>query len=272
VIASVDSAGVAIHYEVTGEGSPLVLVHGLVSSLEATWSRTGWIDFLAAQGHTVVPLDCRGHGLSGKPHDPDAYDGNQMTDDVIAVMDAVGLHACAVMGFSSGGAIAINLLARFPHRLTGAVVVGAGLLLASEAASMIARNEVIAEALLADDVSTITDPAALFFRNLAVSRAQDPQSLAGLDNDLKALSACCGRLLRDLAEVDEDALRRVQVPLLAVIGDRDTVPRTQRLVETVPGAQLVVLPGEDHFSSIRTQACKDTVAAFLRTQRSVSVA
>ena len=266
MIASVDSAGVAIHYEVTGEGPPVVLVHGLVSSLEASWARTGWIDFLVAQGHTVVALDCRGHGLSGKPHDPNAYEGNQMADDVIAVMDAVGLHQSALMGFSSGGAIALNLLARFPHRLTGAVVVGAGLISASDAAAMIARNEVIAAALLADDDSTITDQTALFFRNLALSRE------AGLDNDLKALGACCGRLLRDLAYVDEDALRRVQVPLLAVIGDRDNVPRAKRLVETVPGAQLVVLPGEDHFSSIRTQACKDAVAAFLRTQRSVSVA
>jgi pimeloyl-ACP methyl ester carboxylesterase len=266
VIASVDSARVAIHYEVTGEGPPIVLVHGFASSLEANWARTGWTDFLVAQGHTVVTLDCRGHGLSGKPHDPNAYEGNQMADDVIAVMDAIGLQQSALMGFSSGGAIAINLLARFPHRLTGAVVVGAGLLLASEAAAMIARNEVIAKALLADDVSTITDQAALFFRNFALSHE------AGLDNDLKALGACCGRFLRDLAQVDEDALREVQVPLIAVIGDRDSVPRAQRLVETVAGAQLVVLPGEDHLSSVRAQGCKDAVAAFLRTQRSVSVA
>jgi len=265
-MATVDSAGVPIHYEVIGEGPPVALVHGFVSSLEASWARTGWIDFLVAQGHTVVGLDCRGHGLSGKPYDPDAYEGNQMADDVIAVMDAVGVHQSAVMGFSTGGAIAINLLARFPHRLTGAIAIGAGLISASDAASMIARNAVIAEALLADDVSTITDLAALFFRNLALSRE------AGLDNDLKALSACCGRFLRDLAYVDEDALRRAQVPLLAVIGDRDTVPRAQRLVETVPEAQLVVLPGEDHFSSIRAQACKDAVAAFLSTRRSISVA
>ena len=63
-------------------------------------------------------------------------------------------------------------------------------------------------ALQVDDVSTITDQAALFFRNFVLSREHDPQSMAGLDNDVKALGARCARFLRDLAEVDEDALRR----------------------------------------------------------------
>jgi pimeloyl-ACP methyl ester carboxylesterase len=267
-MASVDSAGVPINYEVIGEGPPVALVHGFALSLEASWTRTGWIDFLVAQGHTVVALDCRGHGLSGKPHNPDAYEGNQMADDVIAVLDAVGLDQSALMGYSIGGAIAINLLTRFPHRVSTAVVGAAGLMSDSDAASMIDRNAVIATALQADDVSTITDQAALFFRNFALSRE------AALDNDLKALGACCRRFLRDLANVDEDALRRIQVPVLAVVGDRDNANlfRVQRLVETVPGAQLVVLPGEDHFSALSSQAYKEAVAAFLRTQRAVGVA
>jgi len=268
VIASVDSAGVPIHYEVVGEGPPVALVHGFALSLEASWARTGWIDFLVAQGHTVVALDCRGHGLSGKPHDPDAYEGNQMADDVIAVLDALGLDRSALMGYSSGGAIVINLLTRFPHRVSSAVVGGAGLMSVSDAAAMIDRNAVIAAALQADDVSTITDQGALFFRNFALSRE------AGLDNDLKALGACSGRFLRDLAKLDEDALRQIQMPVLAVVGDRDNanLSRVQRLVETVPGAQLVLLPGEDHFSALPTQAYKDAVAAFLITRRSVGVA
>jgi pimeloyl-ACP methyl ester carboxylesterase len=41
----------------------------------------------------VLGLDCRGHGLSGKPHDPNAYDGNQVANDVLAVMDAIGSTA-----------------------------------------------------------------------------------------------------------------------------------------------------------------------------------
>jgi pimeloyl-ACP methyl ester carboxylesterase len=55
----------------------------------------------------------------------------------------------------------------------------------------------------------------------------------------------------------------VQVPLLAVVGDRDNVAASRRLSEAVPNAQLVVLPGEDHLSAIGAQAYKDAVAAFL---------
>jgi hypothetical protein len=99
---------------------------------------------------------------------------------------------------------------------------------------MIARNEVIAVALLADDVSTMSNQGALFFRNFAV--------MAGLNNDLKARSACCGRFLRDFAHVDEDALRGVRVRLLAAIGDWDTAPPAQRLVKTVPGPNSSCCP------------------------------
>jgi pimeloyl-ACP methyl ester carboxylesterase len=269
-MVSVDSAGVPIHYELNGEGPPIVLVHGFITSLEANWRQTGWIDFLVAQGRTVVGMDCRGHGLSGKPHDPNAYDGNQMADDVLAVMDAIGLKRAALMGYSMGGKIAINLLARFPDRFTCVVVGGAGL---PPSVSDAPLRAVIAAALETDDVSTITDPTALFYRNLAASRVHDSRRIAGLDNDLKALGACYGRYFRELNQVDENALRRVQVSVLVVIGDRDEdLPLAQRLVDVTPGAQLVVLPGEDHISAIPTQAYKDAAAAFLRTQRSVSVA
>ena len=53
------------------------------------------------------------------------------------------------------------------------------------------------------------------------------------------------------------------MPLLAVVGDQDNLPASRRLSETVPNAQLVILPGEDHLSAICAQAYKDAVAAFL---------
>jgi hypothetical protein len=87
----VESAGVPIHYEIAGEGPPIVLVHGFMSSMNS-WVQTGWVEFLVARGRSVVRMDVRGHGKSGKPHDPTAYENSRMPDDVLAVMDALRLN------------------------------------------------------------------------------------------------------------------------------------------------------------------------------------
>ena len=59
-----DSSGVPIHYEVFGEGRPIILVHGFTASLLLNWVATGWVDELTPI-RQVVGLDARGHGLSG---------------------------------------------------------------------------------------------------------------------------------------------------------------------------------------------------------------
>jgi pimeloyl-ACP methyl ester carboxylesterase len=61
-----------------------------------------------------------------------------------------------------------------------------------------------------------------------------------------------------------DALRRVQTPVLAVVGDKDlNLSEAQLLIETVPFGELVVLAGEDHASAISSQKYKEAVASFL---------
>jgi pimeloyl-ACP methyl ester carboxylesterase len=256
------SAGVPINYEIAGEGPPIVLVHGYLTSFEGNWGQSGWIEFLIGRGRSVIGLDCRGHGRSGKPHDPAAYEDPRMPDDVLAVMDAVGLGRVDLMGYSMGGYIGIALLARHPDRFRDVIVGGAGL----GNPPNLEVDAAIAAALEADDPSSITDPVAAFYREVAESRAQDPHSLADRDPDLHALAAIARRR-RGLRWVPDDAearLRTVQVRLLAVVGDKDeALPQAQRLTETVPKAELVVLPGEDHLSAIRAQGYKDAVAAFL---------
>ena len=241
-----------------------MLVHGYLSSLEGNWGQSGWIEFLVGDGRSVVGSDCRGHGRSGKPHDPAAYEDPRMPSDVRAVMDAAGLERVDLMGYSMGGAIAVALLARCPERFNSVIVGGAGLPVAARDPR---RSAAIAAALEAEDVSTISDPVALFFRQFAESRAHDPHSFADVDPDLRALAAISQRSSGVRSGVAA-ALPQVQVPLLVVVGDKDeTLPDSQRLSETVPNAQLVILPGEDHVSAIPAVAYKHAVAAFLRERR-----
>jgi pimeloyl-ACP methyl ester carboxylesterase len=248
----IDSAGVPIYYELIGAGTPIVLVHGFAGNFEGTWAQSGWIDFLVAQGRQVVAMDCRGHGRSGKPHAPSAYDDPRMPEDVLAVMGAAGLERVDLMGYSSGGVIAVALLAYHPDRFTSVIVGGAGLRPPDSQ-----RQADIAAALVADDLSTINNPAALMFRQFAESRAAD----------LHALAAFCRSGWFPSPQELEVALGQARVPLLAVVGDKDgSLADVQRLSTTVPNAQLVILPGEDHFSATPAQSYKEAVASFLDTR------
>ena len=99
----VDSSGVSIHYHVEGEGPPLVLQHGLTSSLE-NWYAYGFVEDLK-KDYRLIMVDARGHGRSGKPHDPKDYDLRLRVNDVLSVMDATGVDKAHYMGYSMGGRI-----------------------------------------------------------------------------------------------------------------------------------------------------------------------
>jgi pimeloyl-ACP methyl ester carboxylesterase len=99
--------GVRIHYEVEGNGPPLVLVHGLLSHLEE-WHELGYVDSLK-KDFTLILVDMRGHGRSDKPHDPEAYKLRLLVADVIAVMDALNISKTHFLGYSLGGRMAFAL-------------------------------------------------------------------------------------------------------------------------------------------------------------------
>jgi pimeloyl-ACP methyl ester carboxylesterase len=87
--------GVRIHYEVDGTGPPLVLEHGLGTSLEL-WRLTGFAEPLKSD-YQLILVDPRGHGASDKPHDPEAYRMAFRVADVVAVLDDLQIgkaHYC----------------------------------------------------------------------------------------------------------------------------------------------------------------------------------
>jgi hypothetical protein len=64
-----DSAGVKIRYIEQGNGPPVILLHGYSVDIESQWVTTGVVETLA-KNYRVIAMDARGHGKSGKPHDP----------------------------------------------------------------------------------------------------------------------------------------------------------------------------------------------------------
>ena len=243
-----DSNGVAVAYDAIGDGRPIVLVHGFASSRVRNWKETSWYETLVAAGHRVVALDCRGHGESDKPHDPAAYDVAAMTGDVVRLMDHLGIDRADVMGYSMGGRLATALLAHHAERFASAVLGGVGVEMMGERVGV----EPIARTLEAKDAARITDPAGRAFRAFAEQGR----------NDLYALAAC----MRGLRYVVNAAdLARIRVPVLVVAGENDTLVGDPRgVVDLIPGAQLVIVPGRDHLSTVGDRRYKHAVVEFLQ--------
>ncbi len=118
----VSNDGVVIHYEVTGQGRPLVLLHGWLCD-GSWWAETGFIDDLR-RDHRLVAVDMRGHGSSDKPHEPAAYHGAAFVSDVLAVADAEGLDRFAVWGLSYGGWVAWLTASAAPDRVPAIITTG----------------------------------------------------------------------------------------------------------------------------------------------------
>ena len=239
--------GVRIAYEVTGEGKPIVLIHGFASSREQNWRSTGWIDRLAAAGFRVVSFDCRGHGKSEKPHEPAAY-GEHMIDDILAVLDAAQAPVADVMGYSMGGMLTIRFLMQYPERVRRAVVAGIG---ANYFAESQAWRAMIAAAMETDDLGAIDDPVARRFRIFGAQKGKDRLALAA-----------CMRSPRHIY-VPAD-LKQSKRPVLVVCGaDDDLSGPPEALAEAFADGRAVTLPGKDHMSAVGDPAYKRAVLQFL---------
>ncbi len=88
-----------------------MLLHGYTSSAQGNWVQTGIAGRLAAAGRRVIMPDMRGHGPGPKPHDPDAYPADALTDDGLALIAHLELGDYDLGGYSLGARIAARMLA-----------------------------------------------------------------------------------------------------------------------------------------------------------------
>ena len=109
-----ESAGVTLAGEEAGEGTPVVLLHGLTATRRyvVMGSRA-----LERSGHRVVTYDARAHGASTGAEDPDAYDYDDLVDDLRAVMDDRGIDRAVLAGASMGAHTAMAFALAWPERV-----------------------------------------------------------------------------------------------------------------------------------------------------------
>jgi pimeloyl-ACP methyl ester carboxylesterase len=106
------SDGERLAFRETGEGRPLVLIHGYFSNAWTNWIRYGHARLLAEAGFRVIMPDLRAHGDSAKPHDPAAYPPDILCDDGLALIEHLALTDYDLGGYSLGGRTTARMLAR----------------------------------------------------------------------------------------------------------------------------------------------------------------
>lgn len=246
------SDGVPIAFVDEGDGYPTLLIHGFGSNHRVNWVSTSWFNDLRATGRRVIAFDNRGHGASGKPHDPAAYHVANMAEDARRLLDHAGVEKADVIGYSMGARIAASLALTHPARVRSAVFGGLGDAMVKR--ELFAPAEPLVAALRAGSLDEVTDPRGRTYRKFA--------DQTGSDRD--ALVACILGAREQLAPAD---VARISVPVLVAVGSEDFgAGSAEGLAALIPGAEAFTIPGRDHMKAVGNRAHKAAVLAFLAKQ------
>lgn len=255
-----DSDGVRIHYTVEGAGDPVILVHGFAANADLNWRLPGVTKALAKE-FRVIALDNRGHGLSDKPHDPQQY-GAEMVEDIVRLMDHLGIEKAHVVGYSMGGFITLRLAIAHPERLLSAAPCAAGWREPTVENVMMLRE--IVESLeggrgfkaLLSNIERIGGRPNRF--RLAIM-----DRIMRLMSDEKALAAVM-RGFVDFA-VTRAQLEANTVPVLSIVGEKDPLrDGVDAMIGVMANHEAVYIGGGDHFTTIRNPLFVDSLRSFLR--------
>ena len=218
---------VKIAYVMRGAGTPVVLIHGWLSSSGINWQLPGTMALLV-RDYQVITLDVRGHGLSDKPTREEAY-GAELVEDVVRLLDHFEIEKAHIVGYSMGGVIAANFVAQHPDRVLSGTLCGMGWLKAGGVAQQ-------------------------GFRQIG---RNDPYAQA---------HAVCGRSLAKLA-LTQAELQSIRVPVAVLVGEQDELIKKlyiepmRRVRKDWP---VIEIAEANHISCIFKPQFQREIAAWLR--------
>lgn len=235
---------VAVHHVVTGpEDAPVVVLSNSLGSTTSMWDAQA--DELA-KDFRVVRYDTRGHG--GSPVPPGPYDIDDLADDVVALLDSLGVEKAHFVGLSLGGMTGMRLAARNPERLDRLVVLCTGAKLDpssawhDRAATVRAHgSSAVAEAVVARWYTPD------FLEEHPDVRAESEAVVSA--TPAEGYASCC----EVIAAMDlRDDLPRIAAPTLAIAGADDPAtppPHLEAVADGVQDGHLLVVPGSAHLAN-----------------------
>ncbi len=232
---TIDRDGVAIHYEIAGDGPVVLLTHGFCAS-SAMWREN--VPALVEAGYRVVTWDMRGHGRSSSPEDLSLYSAALTVADMDALLDQAGAETAVIGGMSLGGymSLAYHLAHRPRVRALMLIDTGPGFKNDKARAGWNDYARKRGDDLLAEGDAALSDSAE--------TRLQT-QNFAGLHR------AAHGMLTQH-SDAAIQSLPEIAVPTLVVVGDRDEtfLAASDYMAAKIPGARKAVIDDAGHAANV----------------------
>ncbi|QND60333.1 alpha/beta fold hydrolase [Mesorhizobium huakuii] len=223
----VEHEGAKIWYATFGAGFPVILLHGGLGH-SGNWGFQ--VPALVEGGYRVVLIDSRGHGRS--THDERPYKYELMASDVLAVMDTLNLKKAAVVGWSDGACVALILGMKAADRVTGVFFFGCNM-----------------------DASGTKDfePSPVIERCFG-RHAKDYAELSATPDQFDAFVKAVSLMMKTEPNYSAAELALTRVPVAIVQSEHDEFIKDEHanyLARSVPGTELIILPGVSHFAPLQ---------------------
>jgi pimeloyl-ACP methyl ester carboxylesterase len=221
--------GVKIWYAVFGKGQPVILLHGGLANANY------WGNLVPALSgdYQVIVMDSRGHGRSSRNNEPLGYD--LMASDVLALMDVLKVEKAALVGWSDGAIIGLDIAIHHPERLTKLFAFAAN-----------------------SDPEGVADISQSPVFNAFMARAKSEyEGLSPTPKEHDAFMAQVTRMWETQPHFSADDLHGIRTPTWIVDGDHDeAIKRTNTLymADQIPDSGLLIQPKVSHFSFLQDPA------------------
>ena len=215
---------IQMYYAIYGEGDPVLLIHGGLGNAD----EFGFQVPALAESHEVIVADGRGRGRSTSSDKP--YSLALMADDYLALLDHLGIDKVALVGWSDGAVIGLDIAIRHPERLSRLFAYG---------------GTDTAAGFKASAADTPTFKAGL--AHCAADYARMSPTPAGFD----AMVARMSEMWATTPDYTKDQMRGIRVPTVIFVGDHDegiAPAYAAEMAKLIPGAKLVIMKDASHFA------------------------
>ena len=267
----VELNGIRYRVEITGNGSPLVLLHGFTGSLD-TW--TPFIPLFAKE-YRVIALDLLGHGATEAPNDPKRYEIEKAADDLMALFDQLAIGDAHLLGYSMGGRLALLTACREPERIRSLMLESSspGLRAKREQKERMAHDEKLAAFIEEKGVEAFVD----VWENIPLFQTQKRLPLDERKkiraSRLKQRERGLANSLRGMGTGKQPSLwehlPNLFIPTLLLAGEEDHkfVRLAEEMDKLLPQSEKKIIPGCGHAIHIENRRLfASLVLSFLREQ------